>query len=63
MSPPCKIRVSGGFVLLAAWFALVNGWEPLVTVLGAAAVHELGHWLLLRLLGAGVRSFRLGVLG
>lgn len=63
MSPPCKIRVSGGFVLLAAWFALVNGWEPLVTVLGAAAVHELGHWLLLRLLGAEVRSFRLGVLG
>lgn len=63
MSPPCRIRVTGGFVLLAAWFALANGWRPLATVLGAAAVHELGHWIALRLLGAGVTGFYLGVLG
>lgn len=55
--------MSGGFGLLAAWFALANGWRPLATVLGAAAVHELGHWLALRLLGAAVTGFRLSALG
>ncbi len=63
MFPLCRIRVSGGFVLLAGWFVLANGWEPLVTALGAAAVHELGHWILLRMLGAEVTGFRLSVLG
>lgn len=63
MSPPCKIQVSGGFVLLAAWFVLANGWEPLVTVLGAALVHEAGHWLVLRRLGARVTGVRLSALG
>lgn len=50
-------------VLLAAWFVLANGWEPLATVLGAAAVHELGHWAVLRGLGAEVTGFHLSVLG
>lgn len=63
MSPPCNIRISGGLILLAAWFVLANGWEPLATVLGAAAVHELGHWAVLRALGAEVTGFRLNVLG
>lgn len=61
MFPHC--RVSGGFLLLAVWFALVNGWEPLVTVLAAAAVHELGHGVVLRLLGAEITGMRVGVLG
>ena len=60
---PCKIRVSGGFAVLAAWFVLANGWEPLATVLGAAAVHELGHWMVLRRLGAEITAVRLNVLG
>lgn len=63
MSPPCRVQVTGGFALLAAWFLLANGWRPLLTVLGAAAVHETGHWLLLRLLGARVLSLRLSALG
>lgn len=50
-------------MLLAAWFVLANGWEPLVTVLGAALVHEAGHWLVLRRQGAAVTGFRLSVLG
>lgn len=50
-------------MLLAAWFVLANGWEPLVTVLGAALVHETGHWLVLRYQGAAVTGFRLSVLG
>lgn len=63
MSLPCKVHVSGGFVLLAAWFVLANGWGNLATVLGAAAVHELGHWLVLRRLGAEVTGVRLSALG
>ena len=63
MSPPCRVQATGGFVLLAVWFALACGWEPLATILGAAALHELGHWAVLRLLGAKVTGFRLSVLG
>ncbi len=63
MFPLCKVHVSAGFVLLAAWFVLANGWEPLFMVLGAAAFHELGHWIALRLLGAKVTGFRLSALG
>ena len=63
MSPPCRVHVTGGFAVLAAWFVLANGWEPLATVLGAAAVHEMGHWITLRLLGAEVTGFRLSALG
>lgn len=63
MSPPCRVRSTGGFVLLAAWFVLANGWETLATVLCAAAVHELGHWTVLRQLGAEVTGIRLSALG
>lgn len=63
MSPPCRVRFTGGFLLLAAWFVLANGWKPLLTVLCAAAVHELGHWITLRRMGAAVTGFRLSVLG
>ncbi len=63
MSHPCRVQVTGGFVLLTVWFVLANGWEPLVTVLGAAAFHELGHWIALRILGAKAAALRLSVLG
>lgn len=55
--------MSPGFCLLAAWFALDNGWGLLWTVLGAAALHELGHCLALALLGAPVSGLRIGVFG
>lgn len=51
-----RIRISGGFWLLAAWFTLVNGWQLLAVILSAAALHELGHLLVLRLLGPGCGS-------
>ena len=56
-------RVSPGFCLLTGWFAAVNGWRLLAVVLGAAAVHEAGHCLALRLLGARALSLRIGALG
>lgn len=58
-----RISVSPGFCLLAAWFALENGWGLLWTVLGAAALHELGHCLALTLLGAPISGLRIGVFG
>ena len=58
-----RIRISPGFCLLTVWFALDNGWELLGTVLGAAALHELGHCLVLRLMGVPIAGLRIGVFG
>ena len=57
------VRASGGFWLVTAWFGLVNGWRLLCIILGASAIHELGHYLALRCLGASCRRLRLEVLG
>lgn len=57
------MSVSGGFWILLGWFLLGNGWAPLAAVLSAAGLHEAGHYLVLRLLGAQVRSVHVGVLG
>ena len=57
------ITISGGFWLLLGWFLLGNGWEMLAVILTAACIHEAGHWLVLRLLGAEVRFVSIGVLG
>lgn len=58
-----RLQVSGGFLLVTAWFGLANGWWLLGTVLGAAAIHEMGHCLVLRCLGGTWGRLRLGVLG
>ena len=58
-----RVFVSGGFVLLTAWFALVNGWQLLAVILSAALLHELGHLLVLGLLGGRVRALRISVFG
>ncbi|MDD3347984.1 site-2 protease family protein [Oscillibacter sp.] len=57
------MRISPGFCLLLAWFGTVNGWRLLGTVLLAAGLHEAGHCIALRSLGAGITGLRLGVLG
>lgn len=59
----CEKSVSPGFLLLCGWFAWACGGEALFSVLLAAGVHELGHLLVLRLFGAGVYRFHVGVLG
>lgn len=57
------LRVSAGFLLLAVWFASVNGWGLLGMILTAAVIHELGHLGMLRILGAKIQTLRIGVLG
>lgn len=61
--PKDRVRISPGFFLLTAWFGVVNGWRLLAVVLGAAALHELGHCLALSCLGAGIGGLRIGVSG
>lgn len=57
------VQVSGGFCLLTAWFALVNGGQLLAMVALGCAVHELGHYLALRCQGVRVTGLRICVLG
>ena len=57
------IRISPGFWLLIAWFGTANGWRPLLMILGAAAIHELGHYAVLKAAGARVRGLRIGMPG
>ena len=57
------VQVTGGFWLLLLWFLFANGWQLLAAVLLAAAVHEGGHYLVLRLLGAEVIAVRISVFG
>ncbi len=52
-----------GAILAALWFALLNGWKPLILIFSAAAVHECGHLLLLRLFHAPVTAFRITLFG
>lgn len=58
-----RIRISFGFLLLSAWFAWGCGGEMLAAVLLASAVHELGHFLMLRSFGARIRGLRVEMLG
>ena len=58
-----RIAASPGFFLLILWFAQANGWQMMATVLSAAAVHELGHWLMLRCVGGNVRGLHIGLFG
>ena len=58
-----RVRVSGGFWLLAAWFALANGPALLAVILSAAALHEGGHMAALYLLGGRAEGLRVTVFG
>lgn len=58
-----ELRISAGFWLLIAWFGLINGWDLLLVVLLSAAFHELGHCVVLLLLGARIRCLQVGVCG
>ena len=52
-----------GFLLLLGWFWWINGIQPLTLLLGAAAVHEVGHLLALRLLGGTTAGFGFSAAG
>lgn len=58
-----KWAVSAGFLALVLWFGAENGVLLTAIVLSAAALHELGHYAVLRVFGAAVRNIRLTVFG
>lgn len=57
------VEITGGFWLVLLWFAAVNGWELLAVILGAAAIHEAGHCIVLWMCGAKIHGFKLGIFG
>ena len=65
MFPPRngRVQVTGGFWLLILWFWYANGWKVLVSVLAAAASHELGHWAVLRMMGSHIDYLQVSVFG
>jgi len=65
MSPWRNGRAWGllGLGLLAGWFCLLNGWRATAAVFSAAALHELGHLLAVRLLGGWTAGFTLSPFG
>lgn len=58
-----RLQISPGFCLLTAWFAAMNGFQTLAIILAAALIHEAGHWVALRVMGARIRGLRIGMLG
>lgn len=57
------LRISGGFFLVLAWFALENGWKMILLILSAAVVHELGHYVVLRAVGGRAVTLGIGPMG
>ena len=63
-SIPCfRLDISPGFCLLCLWFGASCGWGTLWGVLTAAAVHEIGHLLALRLCGRRAAALHIRLTG
>lgn len=58
-----RLEVSGGFLLLTAGLYYLDGDSILPWALSACALHELGHYLAIRLLGGRVSLLRLTCVG
>lgn len=58
-----KWVVSPGFLALVLWFGAENGVLLTAIVLSAAALHELGHYAVLRIFGSPIRDIQLTVFG
>ena len=62
--PRSRLAISPGFlVLLGLLFYLDQGVDLLGAGLLACALHELGHWLAIRLLGGRIARLRLTAVG
>lgn len=58
-----KVRIYGSFALLWAVLLYLDAGRLLAPVWGCALLHELGHWIPLRLLGGRVESWELSAGG
>ena len=60
---PGRVEVTGGFLLLAAWLNYLDRQGIVPLALLSCALHELGHLLVLRLLGVRVRRLSITAVG
>ena len=58
-----RVEVTGGFLLLLAWLNYLDRAFLVPMALAACAAHELGHIVVIRLLGGRVRAVRLTAVG
>ncbi len=58
-----KLEVTGGFMLLMAWLNYIDTQGLLPLGVCAAAAHETGHWLVIRLCHGRVSRLRLSAVG
>ena len=63
MIKPGRIEATGGFFLLLAWLNYLDRSFLVPLAMLACAAHELGHYLLIRLLGGNVMGVRLTAVG
>lgn len=59
----CRVEVTAGALLLAAWLNYLDRSLLVPLTMLACAVHELGHYLAIRLLGGDVRLMRITAIG
>lgn len=57
------MEATGGFFLLAAWLNYLDRDRIVPLVMAACLLHELGHYLAIRLLGGDVKLIRLTAVG
>lgn len=58
-----RVEITGGFLLLLAWLNYCDGQGLLPVAVCSAALHELGHWWTIRMLGGKVTKLRLSAVG
>lgn len=58
-----RIEISAGALLLAAVLYYLDGQGIFPLSMAACALHELGHWLIIRLLGGRVAALRITCVG
>jgi len=58
-----RVEVTAGFLLLMAWLNYSDTQSLLTLGVCAAAAHETGHWLVIRLCGGRVGRLRLSAVG
>ena len=58
-----RVEVTGGFLLLMAWLNYCDTQGLLLLGVCAAAAHEVGHWLVIRMCGGQVSRLRLSAVG
>lgn len=58
-----RVEVTGGFLLLCAWLNYMDTDLLFPMALTACILHEVGHYIVIRLLGNEVKSIHLSVIG